>query len=105
MDSSLLKPEIQARMFSAVDNAAMRTLSRRTFLKTASLATTGIAAAKAWPARFASTDQRPQFLVEFSYSDVALASDLHNKQLEESSSVLMQLSEDSLLKPFRQMVG
>jgi len=44
-------------------------------------------------------------LKEFSYGDVTLASDLHEKQLRETQSVLMELSEDSLLKPFRQMAG
>jgi uncharacterized protein len=44
-------------------------------------------------------------LSEFSYSDVTLHSDLHERQRQESESVLMQLSEDSLLKPYRQMAG
>jgi len=46
-----------------------------------------------------------QPLEQFDYCDVVLASDLHEKQLEETHSVLMGLSEDSLLKPFRQMSG
>ena len=83
----------------------MHTLSRRTFLKAASLVTTGIAAACAWPLRFPSPDPNSHFLGEFSYGDVALSSDLHNKQLKETSAVLEGLSDDSLLKPFRQMVG
>jgi hypothetical protein len=32
---------------------------------------------------------------------VRLTSDLHEGQFQESQAVLMQLSEDSLLKPFR----
>jgi hypothetical protein len=44
-------------------------------------------------------------LEQFSYADVALASNLHEKQLRETQAVLMGLSEDSLLKPFRQMSG
>jgi hypothetical protein len=44
-------------------------------------------------------------LTEFGYGDVALASDAHESQLESTTSVLMTLSEDSLLKPFRQMSG
>jgi hypothetical protein len=51
----------------------------------------------------AAAPNRP--LEEFSYGDVSLASELHNKQLEQTHSVLMGLSEDSLLKPFRQMTG
>ena len=49
--------------------------------------------------------QAPQPLEQFDYGDVVLASDLHEKQLEETHSVLMGLSDDSLLKPFRQMSG
>jgi hypothetical protein len=44
-------------------------------------------------------------LEPFDYSDVTLHSDLHEKQLRETQAVLMGLSEDSLLKPFRQMSG
>ena len=36
---------------------------------------------------------------------MTLASELHNQQFEETISVLMGLSEDSLLKPFRRMCG
>src|SRR5690242_5632491 len=82
----------------------MRILSRRTFLKAASMVT-GIVATKTWPLQSYSTDLGSQFLAEFGYGDVLLSSDLHNKQLEETSAVLMGLSDDSLLKPFRQMVG
>jgi hypothetical protein len=44
-------------------------------------------------------------LTEFSYGDVILSSDLHETQLMATHAVLMSLSEDSLLKPFRQMSG
>jgi DUF1680 family protein len=44
-------------------------------------------------------------LHEFAYGDVILASALHEQQLRETHAVLMELSEDSLLKPFRQMAG
>jgi DUF1680 family protein len=47
----------------------------------------------------------PAPLDEFTYGDVTLSSDLHEEQLAESHALLMGLSEDSLLKPFRQMVG
>jgi hypothetical protein len=46
-----------------------------------------------------------QPLEQFDYGDVVLASELHEKQLQETHSILMGLSEDSLLKPFRQMSG
>ena len=47
----------------------------------------------------------PRPLKEFGYGDVTMTSELHEKQLHETHAVLMELSEDSLLKPFRQMAG
>jgi len=44
-------------------------------------------------------------LTEFGYGDVSVTSALHRAQLENTHDVLMNLDEDSLLKPFRQMVG
>lgn len=44
-------------------------------------------------------------LAEFGYADVAMASEAHEAQLMNTHAVLMALSEDSLLKPFRQMSG
>lgn len=44
-------------------------------------------------------------LTQFDYGDVDLASDLHEKQLAETHRVLMGLSDDSLLKPLREMSG
>jgi uncharacterized protein len=44
-------------------------------------------------------------LGEFSYGDVTLDSALHEQQLQQTHAVLMDLSEDGLLKPFRQMIG
>lgn len=44
-------------------------------------------------------------LLEFAYADVDITSDLCQRQLENTHDVLMNLSEDSLLKPFRQMAG
>ena len=46
-----------------------------------------------------------QPLREFGYGDVTVDSALHRDQLESTHEVLMHLSEDSLLKPFRQMAG
>ena len=80
-------------------------VSRRRFVQSASMVTAGLAT----PGRFfpgmlaAITSLQP--LEQFDYGDVVLASDLHEKQLQETHSVLMGLSEDSLLKPFRQMSG
>jgi uncharacterized protein len=44
-------------------------------------------------------------LEEFGYADVTLTSELHENQLNNTHSVLMNLSEDSMLKPLRQMAG
>jgi DUF1680 family protein len=44
-------------------------------------------------------------LTQFSYGDVTLESRIHEEQFRQTQAVLMELSEDSLLKPFRQMVG
>ncbi|MCL2660213.1 MAG: glycoside hydrolase family 127 protein [Acidobacteriaceae bacterium] len=44
-------------------------------------------------------------LAEFAYGDVTLVSEPHEAQLKNTHAVLMSLSDDSLLKPFRQMAG
>jgi hypothetical protein len=44
-------------------------------------------------------------LEEFSYGEVALNSALHEQQLQQTHAVLMDLSDDALLKPFRLMIG
>ena len=44
-------------------------------------------------------------LREFGYGDVSISSELHERQFRDSQEVLLNMSEDSLLKPFRQMAG
>jgi DUF1680 family protein len=44
-------------------------------------------------------------LTEFGYGDVAIDSTAHQAQLQNTHEVLMNMSEDSLVKPFRQMAG
>jgi DUF1680 family protein len=85
--------------------ANSRRISRRKFVQATSLAAAGAASYHlGFPASFAlSPDLDP--LKQFGYGDVKLASNLHEKQLHETHTVLMELSEDSLLKPFRQMAG
>ena len=78
-------------------------MSRRKFVRSASLLTAGLVT-PTWFSKLAASDPG-QPLGEFGYSDVTLFSELHERQLEETHSVLMGLSEDSLLKPFRQMGG
>jgi len=41
----------------------------------------------------------------FGYGDVELTSEAHEKQLERTLNVLMGLSDDSMLKPLREMSG
>jgi hypothetical protein len=76
-------------------------ISRRKLLKSA-------AAAVAWSglsrsARATSPEPRP--LSEFGYGDVALGEGLARQQLEQTHAIVMGMSDDSLLKPFRVMAG
>ncbi len=81
-------------------------ISRRQFMQTGSLAAIAFAGAGV-KGRTAWANNLPLHspLAEFSYGDVALASEAHESQLMNTHSVLMALNEDSLLKPFRQMSG
>ncbi len=78
-------------------------VSRRKFLQSVSLAGVGLAI----PGRSFSTPliggAALPTLAQFNYGDVELASDPHETQLAETHRVLMGLSDDSLLKPLRQM--
>ncbi len=80
-------------------------ISRRIFVQSTSLAAAGaVTCHLGFPTAIATSPiLRP--LKEFGYGDVTLTSDLHEKQLHDTHTVLMELSEDSLLKPFRQMAG
>lgn len=50
-------------------------------------------------------DPAPAPLTEFNYADVNLSSPLHESQRLQTQSILLGLSEDDLLKPFRTMSG
>jgi DUF1680 family protein len=81
-------------------------VSRRKFLQSSALAS----GASLFPrASFSSFARSPEAIAspleEFGYGDVSLESTFHEQQLRQTHAVLMELSEDSLLKPFRQMVG
>ena len=78
-------------------------MSRRRLLQIGGLATAGSFAARA--AVWAGEPRAPEALTEFGYGSVSIASDAHEAQLRNTQSVLMSLSEDSLLMPFRQMAG
>ncbi|HEX4007882.1 MAG TPA: beta-L-arabinofuranosidase domain-containing protein [Acidobacteriaceae bacterium] len=77
-------------------------ISRRNFLTQSSLA---LAAAAGRRTGFADTLASPAPLEEFDYGDVFISSDAHESQLRNTHSVLMDLSDDSLLKPLRAMSG
>ncbi len=88
-----------------------RRISRRKFLKSVTLASAASAipglrkSALAIDSSRASDPKQSASLEEFSYGDVTLNSALHERQLQQTHAVLMDLSEDGLLKPFRQMIG
>ena len=78
------------------------TLSRRDFARLlAGLLTTGGAA----PCAGRASGFGPSPLAELSYGDVTVDSAPHQAQLANTHEVLMSLSEDSLLRPFRRMAG
>lgn len=74
-------------------------------MRSASLMTAGIVIPGRWLPGALAAASSLQPLEQFDYGDVVLTSELHEKQLEETHSVLMGLSDDSLLKPLRQMSG
>jgi hypothetical protein len=83
--------------------------SRRKFLQSAALASTAGVIPRSRSSSLTSllgSDSVPSRpLEEFGYGDVTLHSPLHEQQLQQTHALLMELSEDSLLKPFREMVG
>ena len=82
-------------------------VSRRWFLQSAALASAAnlIPSMRVSAFGLVSGSHEASPLEEFSYGDVTLDSALHEQQLQQTHAVLRELSEDSLLKPFRQMVG
>ncbi len=79
-------------------------VSRRKFIESAAMVAAGAAAQDLWLQQaLAAAPETP--LQQFGYGDVDLAGALHEKQLDENLFLLMGLNEDSLLKPFREMIG
>ena len=74
-------------------------------MESASLLAAGTAIGGRWAPRAWGAAPALPPLEQFDYGDVALTSDLHEKQLDETHAVLMGLNDDSLLKPLRQMSG
>jgi DUF1680 family protein len=79
-------------------------MTRRSFVKSASASA---ASAALLPDRLYFVNPAEQLapLQEFGYGDVTITSELHERQMRESQAVLMDLSEDSVLKPLRKMAG
>ena len=82
-----------------------RQISRRRFMKLTSLFAAGSVLPVQWLPSVLTATSASLPLDQFEYGDVDLMSELHEKQLEQTHSLLMSLSEDSLLKPLRQMSG
>lgn len=80
-------------------------ISRRSFMASVSLASAAAIGSRMGLSAGLAAAGNPRPLEEFSYADVSLTSELHEKQLQSSHAVLMELSEDSLLKPLRAMAG
>jgi uncharacterized protein len=80
-------------------------IPRRRFMKSASLMAAGIVVTGRWRPGVLSAATALPPLDQFDYGDVMLTSELHEKQLDETHSTLMGLSDDSLMKPLRQMSG
>ena len=80
-------------------------ISRRNFLQ--SLPVLGAVKPGLWHSyrNFAPASVVTPPLEEFTYAEVALNSKMHERQFDDTISVLMSLSEDSLLKPLRRMAG
>ena len=84
--------------------------SRRKFLQSATLASAaslvGVTHRSSLTSDLFGSDSLPSgVLEEFSYGDVSLDSPPHEQQLRQTHEVLMGLSDDALLKPFRLMIG
>src|SRR5690348_5426235 len=80
-------------------------LSRRNFMAALSTGAAGLALSGCSLRKRSTSARSQQVLAQFGYGDVEFAGGAHEKQLEETRGVLMGLSEDSLLKPLRQMKG
>ncbi len=82
----------------------MAQFSRRGFLAAGPFAAMAVTGGRLWgraPSHAEVSEVAP--LAEFGYAAVSLTSELHEAQLRETHAVLMALSEDSLLKPLRQL--
>jgi DUF1680 family protein len=95
--------ESNARLVSAP--ARLDRISRRHFVQALSASAAGLVLPGCSLPRKSGSRPSLQPLGQFDYGDVKLTSDAHEKQLKETHLLLMNLSEDSMLKPLRQMSG
>src|SRR5438477_10269449 len=86
---------------------AMKTKSRRQFLKSAAVSTAGVLTMRSIPAWAQTTPKEPIVppLSVFGYSNVQLLDGPFRLQFEQNHELFLHLNEDGLLKPFRQRQG
>src|SRR5664279_812412 len=80
-------------------------ISRRDFLQRAAILSAGLALPGDGLLVAGEVQSGVSLLAQFGYGDVTLNSELHQRQFDNTHAVLMGLSEDSLMKPFREMSG
>ena len=82
-------------------------VSRRSFLQSVALASAAGFIPRLRGSKFdlVASSAAGNPLQQFEYGDVSLDSPIHEQQLQQTQAVLMGLSDDSLLKPFRLMIG
>jgi len=83
-------------------------LTRREFVQIGTSVAALISCGKAWsagPSQPARNFEHGNPLREFSYGDVVLAPGPHQAQLDQTHTVLINMNEDSLLRPFRLAAG
>src|SRR5260370_7510899 len=85
----------------------MKNKTRRKFLKSAAISTTGLLAARSLPlwARTSATTAITPPLSIFGYSKVQLLDGPFRTQFDQNHKLLLNLDEDGLLKPFRKRQG
>src|ERR1700723_557468 len=97
------RPEGHLRSWRETD---MSKMTRRDLLERGSWAAAAVAVGSLGARRtWSEAMPGPSLLSELGYGDMLVSSALHESQLMNTHSVLMALSDDSLLKPLRQMSG
>ena len=85
----------------------MKTKTRRQFLKSAAISTTGligVSSLRGWAPPSVTASITPQLSV-FGYSQVQLLDGPFRRQFDENHELFLNLNEDGLLKPFRKRQG